>query len=113
MNLLSCKHWQWLIQNVTRKHAEKWEHCDAAATAQTAMGCHGVVRIWEDSGTDDSSEEALGTTVLSKMMAQNLVNWLLTYQQITVHWNWPYHMDWDYRVPVATATLYEGSVEEL
>jgi len=75
------------------KALKKWEHCDAAATAQTAMGCHGVLRIREDSGTDASTEEALGRVVGSKKTVQKLINWLLIFQKITVHWNWPYHVD--------------------
>jgi len=61
----------------TTKHCEKWEHCDAAATAQTAVGCHGVLRIWKDSGNDINSDEAMGTIAASKRMAQKLVNWVL------------------------------------
>ena len=76
------------------KALKKWEPSDSAARAQTAMGCHGVLHIWDDLGTDASSEEALGI-VGFKMMAQKFVNWLLIYQQFTVHWNWPYDMDWE------------------
>jgi hypothetical protein len=36
---------------------------EAAATAQAAMWRRGVLLISEDSATDVSSEEALGTTV--------------------------------------------------
>jgi len=28
------------------------------------------------------------------MTERELLNWLLIYKQITVHWNWPHHMDW-------------------
>jgi hypothetical protein len=38
------------------------------------MGCHGVLNIREDLGTDASSEEALGTIVGFKRAAQKLVN---------------------------------------
>jgi len=37
------------------------------------MGCHGVLRIREDSGTDASTEEALGTVVGSKKTVQKLI----------------------------------------
>jgi len=94
INFLGCKHWKWLIQNFITKHWEKWEHCDAVATAQTTMECHGVLSIWENSGNDLRSKEALGKIVW-KTMKQKFVNWLFIYQHISVHWNWHYHMDWD------------------
>jgi hypothetical protein len=98
---------------VTTKHCEKWEHCDAAATAQTAMGCYGVLHIWEDLGTDASSEEQLGTIVGSKTMVQtckqtaHIAN-KLPYSEID-------RTTWIERLQsaVATATLYEGSTEGL
>jgi hypothetical protein len=40
------------------------ESCDAAASAQTAQRCSDVLRIPEDSGTEDSRAEAPATTIV-------------------------------------------------
>jgi hypothetical protein len=96
MNFLRCEHWKWLIQHFTTREWENWENCEnAAATAQSAMGYHGVLCIWKDSGTDASSEGALDIIGGFKNTQHKLVNWLLIYQQFMIHWNWPYHMDWE------------------
>ena len=52
-----------IMQNFTKKHWEEWEQGDAAASAQTAMGCHGVLCIWEDSAADVISKVTLSMLV--------------------------------------------------
>jgi hypothetical protein len=84
---------------------KKWEHCDAVATTQTATGRHGVMHIWEDSVTDVSSGQALGTTVGSKNEGAetdcSYSNGLLCIEIDPTTW-----IERLQSLPVPTATLY-------
>lgn len=60
---------------ITLKSAKFTTHSDVAASEQAVHGCHGILPVTEESGTDDSREEASGTTIGLREEVHMSNNW--------------------------------------
>ena len=96
MNSLRRKHWKWLTQNFTTKHREKNENTVMLLLLNRLLWDVMVFCAFEKiRGLMSAQERHWEQQLVPKIKWQKLVTWLLIYQWITVHWNWPYHMDWE------------------